>query len=93
MHHFKKFYFLILIISGISIIKRVINHPNTKTLLVRLEIKQEILLKSKCDCRKEKISITGNTKDQEKATCDLYNVLRRGYGHKVVLYLHRYISR
>ena len=47
---------------------------------------QILKLESKCDCRKEIFYISEFKKDYENTTCDLYNVIRRGYGQKVVSY-------
>ena len=43
-------------------------------------------LNSKCSCRGRPVYIYEYNKDYETTTCDLYNVLRRGYGQKVVSY-------
>jgi hypothetical protein len=45
-----------------------------------------IKLNSRCSCRKEKIIIYEFNKDHENTNCDLFNVLRRGYGQKIVSY-------
>jgi len=42
--------------------------------------KDFIELNSRCSCRKEKIIIYEFNKDHENTNCDLFNVLRRGYG-------------
>ncbi len=47
---------------------------------------KKIILESKCDCRNEIINIEEYTEDHERTVCDLYNVLRRGKGQKVVSY-------
>jgi hypothetical protein len=48
--------------------------------------KDFIELNSRCSCRKEKIIIYEFNKDHENTNCDLFNVLRRGYGQKIVSY-------
>ena len=39
-------------------------------------------LKSKCNCRTEKVFIYEYNEDYENTNCDLFNVIRRGYGQK-----------
>ena len=43
-------------------------------------------LKSKCNCRTEKVFIYEYNEDYENTNCDLFNVIRRGYGQKIVSY-------
>ena len=49
-------------------------------------IPDEIILKSNCKCRLDVIRIKPYVRDFERPLCDLYNVLRRGYGQKVISY-------
>ena len=51
-----------------------------------LKKRDAVRLNSKCSCRDKPVYIYEYNKDYENTTCDLYNVLRRGYGQKVVSY-------
>jgi hypothetical protein len=80
--------FLFVNITGGFLVALLFHHQplnySTKNYLSKLDL--PLILRSNCSCRKEIVKIKNYTSDFSRPLCDLYKVLRRGNGQKVLSY-------